>query len=142
MDEMNMTNKAVLDKADELAHALIGSEIYLNMRRAEAEAMRDPEATKAFSDYMENKNALDELLQQEDPDGEKLQELAGAMEEIQQKMQAVPAIIAMSEAQHEFQHLIDQVNRKIHYAVTGEMGDEDEGCNGHCDGCSGCGHAH
>ena len=62
MEQMNQDVKEVFEKTHALAHALLNSEIYREMRQAEAEAMSDAEAATAMGEYLEHKTALEELL--------------------------------------------------------------------------------
>lgn len=144
MEQMNQDVKEVFEKTHALAHALLNSEIYREMRQAEAEAMSDAEAATAMGEYLEHKTALEELLAQDDPDAAKMSEHSSAMDEIQTRMQSIPSIARMTQARGEFSNLINQVNQIISFVITGETGSGEEGgCNGHCEGCAGgCGQLH
>ena len=93
------------------------SEIYREMRQAEAEAMSDAEAATAMGEYLEHKTALEELLSQDDPDAAKMSEHSSAMDEIQTRMQSIPSIARMTQARGEFSNLINQVNQIISFVI-------------------------
>ncbi len=119
MEQMNQDVKEVFAKTHALAHALLNSEIYREMRQAEAEAMSDAEAATAMGEYLEHKTALEELLSQDDPDAAKMSEHSSAMDEIQTRMQSIPSIARMTQARGEFSNLINQVNQIISFVITG-----------------------
>ena len=146
MDENNKSVQEVFEKTHALAHALLDSDVYQAMKTAEEQAMVDPAAGKAMTEYLEHKSAVEELLAQENPDSAQLNAHSTAMDEIQKRMQDIPSIANMTSARNEFSNLIAQVNQIISFVITGEMGGcdcGDEGCGGSCSSCGGgCGHVH
>ena len=68
MDENNKSVQEVFEKTHALAHALLDSDVYQAMKTAEEQAMVDPDAGKAMTEYLEHKSAVEELLAQENPD--------------------------------------------------------------------------
>ena len=65
MDENNKSVQEVFEKTHALAHALLDSDVYQAMKTAEEQAMVDPDAGKAMTEYLEHKSAVEELLAQD-----------------------------------------------------------------------------
>ena len=53
MDENNKSVQEVFEKTHALAHALLDSDVYQAMKTAEEQAMVDPDAGKAMTEYLE-----------------------------------------------------------------------------------------
>ena len=48
----------------------------------------------------------------------------------------------MRQTNEAFTQMMKKVNSIIKFVVTGENDEEEHGCSGSCEGCSGCGHQH
>lgn len=127
----------VTDCARALGEAIVDSEEYKNMQIAEKAAMSDPKVTESMSRYLEIKEALGNLMCQPDPDPELMARYGQEMDEIQQQMNAMPSVDAMTSARQQFSELMNQVNRVLEFIITGEV-EQSGGCSGNCQGCSGC----
>ena len=109
----------VMMKAQELAEAILDSEIYRKMKQQEADVKHDPEAAAALSDMIEKRGKVEDILSSANMDANELAEAS----------------------REDFQTMMDNVNRILRLVITGQTEDEDgrsSGCNGNCSGCSGC----
>ena len=83
------------------------------------------------------KKALGEAMSQPDCDAETLSNYGKELDEIQQKLNAMPVVDAMTSARQQFSAIMNQVNSVLEYIITGEL-QQGGGCSGNCSGCSGC----
>lgn len=127
----------VTECAQALGQAIVESEEYKNMQTAEAAAMSDSAITDAMARYLEVKKALGDLMCTEDPDAEQMAAYGKEMDELQQKINEMPAAQAMTTARQEFSQVMDQVNKILEFMITGEIA-ESGGCSGNCGSCGGC----
>lgn len=134
----------VFQKTRELGQALLESPEYQTLKKAEAEAMKDPKAAEHMGRYLECKSEIEGMLAGETPDTERLKHLSDDMDASQKALQEIESVRHMTEAKQAFSTLIDQVNQVLRFIVTGDMGGEEEGagCSGHCGGCDGGCHLH
>ena len=135
--------REVMQKAQELAEAIVESSIYQRMHAAELQVNKDEEAVRAVSEFVEKRQAVDTVLAQSDMDHELLARAGEEMEEAEKRLNEVPLVKEMQEARREFTQMMENVNRILRLVVTGET---DDGCSGDCSGCSGgcegCGGCH
>ena len=75
-------------------------------------------------------------MEEENPDPAAMQRLSNEMDEIQERLQMIDDIAALTEARSEFNSLIGQINQVLQFIVTGRM--DEGGCSGSCDSCKGC----
>lgn len=126
----------VFQKTRELGQALIDSEAYQNMKAAEDKAMKNQEAAQLMSDMLERRSAIQEHMQQTNPDPAVLKRLSDEMDAIQEKLQMMDDIIALTQTRGEFNAMMTQVNQVLQFIVTGRMDDGE--CGGDCSSCGGC----
>lgn len=127
----------VTDCARALGEAIVASDEYKNMQIAESAAMNEPAVADAMARYMELKNMLGEVMCQPDADAELISKYGQEMDEIQQRLNAMPSVEAMTGARQKFSEMMNQVNSVLEYIITGEL-PQQGGCSGNCSGCSGC----
>ena len=133
--------REVMMKAQELAEAILDSEIYQRMKQQENEVKRDPEAASALGDMIEKRGRVETILSSVNMDPNELAEASREMEEAEQRMNENPAVSTLKEYRKDFQMMMDNVNRILRLVITGETEDENggsAGCSGNCSGCSGC----
>lgn len=128
---------AVFQKTRELGQALMQSEAYLKMKEAEDRAMKNEEAARTMGEFLEKRQALQALMQSENPDPGALKRLSDEMDAAQERLQLIDDILALNEARNAFNSLIGQINQVLQFIVTGEM-EPPSGCSGSCATCSGC----
>ena len=132
-----------MQKAQELAEAIVESSVYQRMHTAELQVNKDEEAVKAVAAFVEKRQAVENVLAQSDMDHELLAQMGEEMEEAEKRLNEVPLVKEMQEARKEFTQMMENVNRILRLVVTGET---DDGCSGDCSGCSGgcegCGGCH
>ena len=135
--------REVMQKAQELAEAIVESSVYQRMHAAELQVNKDEEAVKAVATFVEKRQAVETVLAQSDMDHEQLARVGEEMEEAEKRLNEVPLVKEMQEARKEFTQMMENVNRILRLVVTGET---DDGCSGDCSGCSGgcegCGGCH
>lgn len=128
---------AVFQKTRELGQALMQSEAYLKMKAAEDKATQNEEAARTMGEYLEKRQALQGMMQSENPDPGALKRISDEMDEAQQRLQMIDDIVALNDARNEFNALIGQINQVLQFIVTGEM-EQPSGCTGSCASCPGC----
>ena len=130
----------VMMKAQELAEAILDSEVYTRMKQQENDVKRDPEAGIALSDMIEKRSRVENILSSANMDPNELAEASREMEEAEQRMNDNEMIKTLKEYRKDFQTMMDNVNRILRLVITGETEDENGGSggNGNCSGCSGC----
>ena len=132
--------REVMMKAQELAEAILDSEIYRKMKEQENAVRRDPEAAKALGDMIEKRQRVENILSAADMDPNELAAASREMEEAEERMNANGMIGTLKEYRKDFQTMMDNVNRILRLVITGETEDENggSGCSGNCSGCNGC----
>lgn len=128
----------VFEKTRELGEALKQSEAYARMQAAEQKAMQNMEAAEMMAQYLEKRGQIQEMMEVENPDPAVMQRLSNEMDEIQERLQLIDDIVELTTARGEFNALIGQINQVLQFIVTGRMTDEEGGCTGSCNSCSGC----
>ena len=128
----------VFEKTRELGEALKQSEAYARMQTAEQKAMQNLEAAEMMAQYLEKRGQIQEMMEVENPDPAVMQRLSNEMDEIQERLQMIDDIVELTTARGEFNALIGQINQVLQFIVTGRMTDEEGGCSGSCNSCSGC----
>ncbi len=135
----------VMHKAQELAEAILESNVYQRMHAAEMQVNKDEAAVKAVSDFVEKRQTVENLLASNNLDHEELAKAGKAMEEAEKTLNAVPLVHEMQEARQEFTQMMENVNRILRLVITGETEEECD-CGGDCGGCTGscstCGGCH
>lgn len=127
----------VTECARALGEAIVASDEYKNMQVAEDAAMRDPQVAAAMARYLELKEALSGVMCQSEPDPDTIARYSQEMDEVQQQMNAMPAVDAMTTSRQQFSEMMNQVNHVLEFIITGEL-PQSGGCSGNCSGCSGC----
>ncbi|HIS95452.1 MAG TPA: YlbF family regulator [Candidatus Ventricola gallistercoris] len=127
----------VTECAKALGEAIVASEEYKNMQITEKAAMSDPAVAEAMGRYLELKNRIDSVMSQADADPEEISRYGREMDELQQQLNAMPAVDAMTTSRQKFSELMNQVNRVLEFIITGEVAQEG-GCTGNCGSCGGC----
>ena len=127
----------VQDCARALGEAIVASEEYQNMQLCEKAAESDPAAAEAMGRYMELHAAVNQEMGNEEPDAEKIARLGREMDELQQALNALPAVEEMTAARQRFSGLMDQVTKILEFIITGDV-QEGGGCSGNCGSCGGC----
>ena len=132
--------REVMNKAQELAEAILDSEIYRKMKRQEGAVRRDPEAADVLGDMIEKRQRVEEILSAADMDPNLLAEASREMEDAEKRMNENEMIRTLKEYRKDFQTMMDNVNKILRLVITGETAEENDGtgCNGNCSGCSGC----
>ena len=108
-------------KTRELGDAIMQSEEYKAMKEAEDRAMANADAAAAMGQYMEARQKIEALLEQDSPDPEKLKKLSAEMDETQQRLSLIEDVQALTEARESFSGLIEQVNQVLKFIITGQM---------------------
>ena len=122
----------VIEKAHELADAIVASQEFKDLRTAELQMMDDATAQQILDEY---KQFQEQMHSNEDP--EKLTQLNEEMEAMQAKMESIPTIATYLDAQDKVAEVLQEVNFILGRAINGEEEECDTGnCGGGCKGCS------
>ena len=132
--------REVMNKAQELAEAILDSEVYRKMKEQENAVRKDPEAAKALGDMIEKRQKVETVLSSASMDPDELAQASREMEEAEQRMNDNGMIQELKNRRKDFQTMMDNVNRILRLVITGQVEDENgsAGCSGDCSGCSGC----
>ena len=132
--------REVMNKAQELAEAILDSEVYQKMKDQENAVRKDPEAAKAMGDMIEKRQRVETVLSSANMDPNELAQASKEMEEAEQRMNENAMISELKERRKDFQTMMDNVNKILRLVITGQVEDESgaAGCSGNCSGCSGC----
>ena len=132
--------REVMAKAQELAEAILDSEIYQNMKKLEGEVRRNEEAALRLSEMIEKRQKVEEILSSARMNPDDLAKASAEMEEAEKKMNENPEIQKLKSARKDFQTMMDNVNQILRLIVTGQVEDQAESgsCTGHCESCGGC----
>ena len=127
----------IFEKARELGEAIIESEEYKELKKAELEQENDEEAMALLKEYSELRTSLAQEIQKGDISEEEMASIRERLEEAYEKVTTNDHITAYINAQRTFQAIIDQMNNIISFHITGKM---PGGCSGNCSSCGGsCG---
>jgi len=127
----------VQDCARALGEAIVASEEYRNMQLCEKAAQSDPAAAEAMGRYMELHAAIDQEMGKSEPDTDLIARCGQEMDEIQQALNLMPSVDAMTTSRQKFSELMNQVNQILEFIITGEV-QQSGGCSGNCSACGGC----
>lgn len=127
----------VYQKTRELGEAIMNSSVYKEMKAAEDVALKNEQAARIMGEYLEHRNKLQSLMEQNAPDADQMSEESRAMEDLQAQLNQIDDLVTLSQKRNEFTNLINQVNRLLKFVITGEM-DSEDGCTGSCETCHGC----
>ena len=127
----------IFEKARELGEAIIESEEYKELKKAELEQEEDAEAMALLKEYSELRTSLAQEIQKGDVSEEEMASIRERLEEAYEKVTTNDHITAYINAQRTFQAIIDQMNNIISFHITGKI---PGGCSGNCSSCGGsCG---
>ena len=126
----------VFEKTRELGAALLESDAYLNMKAAEDKALQNTEAAETMAAFIEKRGELQSMMQTDNPDPGAMKRLSDELDELQEKLQMIDDVVALTEARNQFNSLIGQINQVLQFIVTGRM--EEANCTGNCNTCGGC----
>lgn len=129
----------VLNLAEQLAEAILESEVYINMRLAEQAAMKDEKATQLIAAYTEKRQAVETLLADANMDHGALSKAGEELQNVEHAIDENEVLNRMRESNEAFNDMMKKANSIIRYVVTGEE-EHEEGCTGSCHSCSGCHH--
>ena len=133
--------KEVMQKAQELAEAILNSEIYQDMKKQENAVQRDAEAAGLLGDLIEKRQRVENVLSGTKMNPDELAEASREMEEAEKRMNENIMIMSLKDKRKDFQTMMDNVNKILRLVITGEIEDESNGsngCGGNCSCCSGC----
>ena len=129
--------KEVFLQAEALGKALVESQVFTEMNIVEQEAMGNPKVMEAAEKRNVLRAQVEALLQEKDVDRSALEGASQELKEAEEALMTLPELVKLEEKRLVFANMMNQVNKLIQYALTGEM-PQDE-CAGSCAGCSGCG---
>lgn len=127
----------VLEQAQKLGEAILDSEIYQRMHKAEMKVTTDEAASQAIAALIEKRQRVESLLADSAMDKEALAKAGEEMEAAEKNMNEVPLVKELQEARGAFAQMMENVNRLLQLIITGETGEEEHGCSGSCESCGG-----
>ncbi|MEG0766986.1 MAG: YlbF family regulator, partial [Clostridia bacterium] len=137
-DNGGITMKEVFEKTQALGEALLQSEEYQVMRKAEDAVREDMEASTAIGEFAAHKHAMETLLSQDSPDATAVALHTESMQKLQTQLNGMEKVIEMNQARKAFSQMLSQVNQVLRFIIAGETAEAEGGCGGNCDSCGGC----
>ena len=131
----------VMQKAQELAEAVLASDVYTKMKALEEEVQADPEASAAMQTMIDRRRRVEDILSSKNMDPEELSRAGQEMQQAEAEMNRNGKIQRLKAARKEFSAMMDNVNRILRLVITGEVQQDDVvsvSCSGDCGACSGC----
>ena len=116
--------REVMTKAQELAEAILDSEIYQKMKKLEGEVRHDAEAGKLLGDMIEKRQNVEEILSSNKMTPDQLAAASREMEEAEKRMNANDKIQELKTARKDFQTMMDNVNKILRLVITGQIEDD------------------
>ncbi len=113
--------REVMTKAQELAEAILDSEIYQKMKKLEGEVRHDPEAGKLLGDMIEKRQKVEETLSSSNMKPEDLAKASQEMENAEKLMNENEKIQALKDARKDFQTSMDNVNKMHRLIITSQF---------------------
>lgn len=126
----------VFAKTRELGDALLRSEVYQALEKAQEAINADEQAVAMLDEYGKLQNEIGELLQSEQADTASITQKNDRMMQLQQLLAQNDTFAQFQQAQSDFSALVGQVNQILRFMITGEF-DEPSGCSP--DACASCG---
>lgn len=130
----------VMQKAQELAEAILASDVCVKMKDLEEKVQKDEAAANAMGKMIEKRQAVENILSSANMDPEDLARASEEMEQAEKEMNENPMICELREARKDFSTMMDNVNKILRLVITGEVQEEeseDHGCDGNCAHCGG-----
>lgn len=121
---------SILEKAYELGQEIAASKELQEMKEAEQNMMKNPEAQKIIQEFNEKQKNYMMLQQQGQPLTESQKQEVQNMEK---QMLDNPLIHTFFQSQQSFEKVLEQINNIISQAITGQS----PSCNDDC--CTTCG---
>ena len=132
----------VMQKAQELAEAVVASDLYTRMKQLEEEVAQDPEASGAMNNMIAKRKRVEEVLSTKNMKPDDLAQASLEMEAAETAMNSNGKIQALKAARKDFSDMMNNVNRILRLVITGEVEEDDfsatVSCGGNCANCSGC----
>lgn len=132
--------REVMQKAQELAEAILASDICAKMKDLEAKVQTDEAAASAMGKMIEKRQNVENILSSANMDPEELARASEEMEQAEKEMNENTMIQELREARKDFSTMMDNVNKILRLVITGEVQEEASasgGCDGNCAHCGG-----
>ena len=125
-------------KAMELGAAIISTEEFKRFEEARQEFENDGEAQRLMKDYEAKERELSNAMTQKEMDADAIARLSGELEQMRKAATENGKIIALSQAQAEFDKIMRMVNSILVSYIDPQSAAAAAGCSGDCSGCQGC----
>ncbi len=109
----------ILAKTVELAEAILESEQYVNMQSACAAVESDAALTAKIKTFQELEKELNQDGSKENGDSKKFEQICAQYEKINRELTENELIAKMIKSKEAFSELVDDVNKRIRFAITG-----------------------
>lgn len=132
----------MIELARELGLALAHSAEFVRMKQAQSAVKDNEPISVLLAELSAKRERLLEALSADPCDNLGAVELTDDIERLEGQLQENPLLLELLSAQSAFSSVLRAVNDEINACIGGETSgdDTDGGCNGRCDGCSGCRH--
>lgn len=130
--------KEVMEQAQKLAEAIVDSDIYQRMHKAELAAAKDEAATQAIAAFVEKRQSVESCLADNKMDHEALARAGEELDKAEKSLNEIPVIKEMQDARKAFTDMMGNVNQLLRLVITGETEESGHECTGECGSCGGC----
>lgn len=132
--------KEVMEQAQKLAEAIVDSDIYQRMHKAELQVTKDEAAAQAIDAFIQKRQQVESCLAENNMDHDALAKYGAEMEEAEKELNAIPLVKELQDARKAFTDMMGNVNQLLRLVITGETEEPEHGCTGSCETCGGCHH--
>lgn len=132
---LHMTQE-IYFKTCELGKLIAESEDFKAMKAAEDIGATDPDLAACVDEYVHKRGQLEEETAKDDKDFALIGAYTRELDEISERMNALPAYHQMMTARANF----DAMMQAIADIIQSTLNPEASGCSGDCSKCSGCSH--
>lgn len=129
-------SREIYDAVQALGRLLTASDAYQALKAAEAAGEKDPALSACVTQFIAKRQELEAETRRDDKDFDKIGALTHELDDISEKMHALPAYQAMQSARGDFDALLQGVSEALQGIINPDV---QCACSGNCEGCGGCG---
>ena len=130
----------VIAQVRELGKAIQKDERFVRYAKARLANDSDADLQAAIGEFNITRMELDRLLNEDEKDQSKVDELNKKLRDVYGKIMASPAMVEYNTAKAELDQLVNEINTVISKSLDGEDPEtcETVACTGSCSTCGGC----
>ena len=129
-------SREIYGKIEELARVIADSETFKAMKLARKASAEDQQAAAGIAEYAQLQQKLESVMGQKDLDFDQIGAMTRELDEISEKLNAIPSYQAYRQAKQEYDTLMQGVNDVLQNVIDPQI---QCSCRGNCNECAGCG---